>query len=133
VFLRNAALHGADVAVKNEAGIDRLKTRGWRGPVELALEFDLDYGDAEPVAGEYQLAIDDLRGRVVVEKERLEVARRDGSDGRRSSTGVGGAASSPTFDGRFHERLQSAATSPCRFSIAARRRPTRSRPTCGAN
>ncbi len=109
MFLRNAALHGADVAVKNEAGIDRLKTRGWRGPVELALEFDLDYGDAEPVAGEYQLAIDDLRGRVVVEKERLEVARRDGStatliDGRR------GRCQLADVDGRFHERLQSAGT-----------------------
>lgn len=109
VFLRNAALYGADVAVKNEAGIDRLKTRGWRGPVELALEFNLDYGDHEPVAGEYQVSIDDLRGRVVVEKERLEVARRDGTmatliDGRRGRCRLADPA------GNFRERMQSAGT-----------------------
>ena len=79
VFLRNAAIDGADVAVRSEAGIDRLKTRGWHGPVELALEFALDYGDGAPAAGEYRLAIDDLRGRVVVERESLTVTRRDGS------------------------------------------------------
>ncbi|MGC4116807.1 MAG: AAA family ATPase [Myxococcales bacterium] len=109
VFLRNAALHGVDVAVKNEAGIGRLKTRGWRGPVELALEFDLHYGDDEPVAGVYQLAIDDLRGRVVVEKERLEVAQRNGSmttliDGRRGRCRLADPA------GNLHERMQSAGT-----------------------
>jgi predicted ATPase len=109
VFLRNAVLHGADVAVKNEAGIDRLKTRGWRGPVELVLEFNLDYGDHEPVAGEYQVSIDDLRGRVVVEKERLDVARRDGTmttlvDGRRGRCRLADPA------GNYHELLQSAGT-----------------------
>lgn len=108
-FLRNAALGGAEAAVRSEAGIERLRARGHRGPVELELEFALDYGDSDPVLGRYLLAIDDLRGRVVVERESLTVAPRGGAsktlvDGRR------GRCRLADPDGSIEERLQSAGT-----------------------
>jgi predicted ATPase len=109
LFLRNAAMQGVEAAVTNEAGINRLKSRGMYGPVELALEFALDYGDGAPLGGQYQLAVDDVRGRVVVERESLTVTRQDGStatliDGRR------GRCQLSNSNGKFDELLQSAGT-----------------------
>ncbi len=90
-FVALAVEEGLDAAVSQEGGLERLRTHGARGPVELVVGYRADWGDG-PRRGTYELAVDQVGGQVVAERERLELDEPEGKrtlvDGRRGRARV---------------------------------------------
>jgi predicted ATPase len=76
-FVTGAVRDGLSEALDREAGLERIRTHGHRGPVDLNLRFTVDLGDG-PRRGEYGFSLDTLGEGPVVERELLWI---DGADG----------------------------------------------------
>jgi predicted ATPase len=84
-FLRTATNRSLTRAVKDEGGMQRLRTRGTEGPVQLCVEFAIDHGHG-PMAGLYEIVLDELGRGVVVEHETLWLDDNVLLDKRRGQT-----------------------------------------------
>jgi predicted ATPase len=77
-FVGQAPHEGLEAALRKRGGFDSVRTRGSQAPLSLALEMELDYGQAGRETAEYRFALDAVAGRPFVLEESLAAGPADG-------------------------------------------------------
>lgn len=121
-FVARATNEGLAMALHQESGLERLRTRGTTGPVVIEVEFDIDPGFGRET-GRYGSEIDSPFGEPIVEREWLVVDGPDAPrmlvDGRRAAVRLGLAGGDAVSEYRGPGTLSlPALRDPDRFPVA---------------